>query len=84
MSSHLRFEEIKTDKKTYTFAVISNFDDTNLGVIQFYPGWRSYMLEPAFGCLWSWYCLKECSEFIKKQNDTWKFYQKLNKKEVGQ
>ena len=55
-----------TKEKTKRFRVISNHDCSELWIINWYGGWRTYILETANDGIWSWDCLKEVSDFIQK------------------
>lgn len=64
---HLRFDEIDVgqERKTKLFEVSSLYDDSKLGTIKWYGGWRQYVFEPCQDTRWSWDCLQELSSFIK-------------------
>ena len=62
---HLRFTELESSPKTKRFAVESLHDGTQLGVIHWWSRWRCYCFFPDQETVWSWDCLKECSEFIQ-------------------
>lgn len=64
---HLRFDEIAfgKERKTKLFQVSSLYDDSKLGTIKWYGGWRQYVFEPCSDTRWSWDCLQELSNFIK-------------------
>jgi hypothetical protein len=66
---HLLFQELTPNPKTKRFMVVSRFDDSDLGIIEWYGRWRCYCFTPIEGRVWSWECLKELSEFIKFQMD---------------
>ena len=67
--THLKFEEVEQKPKTKGFKVLSEFDGATLGYIGWYGRWRAYVLTPNDDRVWSWDCLKECSDFIKQLMD---------------
>lgn len=68
---HLRFDEIVPNKllKTKIIKVSSLYDNSELGTIKWYGGWRQYTFEPIWQTRWSWDCLNELSMFIKTLMD---------------
>ena len=69
MKTHLEFLDVTPDdptRKTKVFEVASKHDDSILGMIQWDGGWRQYVFEPCENCKWSWDCLSQLSDFIKK------------------
>ncbi len=69
--SHLKFVEVSLQGQvTKRFSIISAHDGSDIGLIKWHPGWRQYVLiTPNVSCFWSWDCMKECSDFIKKLMD---------------
>lgn len=52
--------------KTKKFHVYSTHSEVLLGIVKWNCGWRQYWLEVEPYCGWSWDCLLEVSNFIKK------------------
>jgi hypothetical protein len=68
--SHLIFKEVPVAGKiTKVWEILSCHNNSSLGLIKWNSGWRCYVFEPDFNCIWSWDCLKELSEFIKNEMD---------------
>lgn len=68
--THLTFAKDNSFKgKTQLFLVYSIHDEALLGEIKWLGKWRQYVFHPEENCVWSWDCLKELSEFIKKLMD---------------
>jgi hypothetical protein len=69
MGTHLSFANVSSqfpERKTKTFIVVSQHDQSSLGRIEWDGGWRQYVFKPHSGCQWSWDCLWELSEYIKR------------------
>ena len=57
-----------TPKKTQCYSIQSTYDDSNLGVIQWYSPWRGYAFYPNDNCVFESNCLETISEWIKTLN----------------
>lgn len=68
---HLKFEkyERRDGKKTDIYAVVSYVEKDVLGYIRWHGPWRQYVFGTNSDVIWSWDCLKQVSEFIKKLMD---------------
>lgn len=69
-SKHLNFKEAdNVGCKTKVFVVSSAYDDSFLGEIKWYGGWRQYIFIPNADTIWSYDCLNDLSIFIKNLMD---------------
>jgi len=78
---HLDFRYFQHKRRTTkSYYVMSKFDQSYLGTVQWERGWRQYVFYPNNECMWSWDCLNELSDFIKKLTDNWRATQKYKAK----
>lgn len=81
----LRFVEREGNPKTKVYSVISKCSDCELGVINWYPGWRHYCFFPtiAVQTVHSDRCLLSISEFMTALNEEHKRKRVVVKKKKG-
>lgn len=67
----LRFEESGKSEsgKTLIYDVISNVDDSYLGVIRWFARWRKYTFNPCTSTSFDYNCLLEITIFLAKLTD---------------
>jgi hypothetical protein len=81
MSSHLKFNEVPSKSgKTKVTEIISNHDESLLGIVKWNSGWRTYCFYPnlQYETMWSWDCLIELNNYINNLN----MIQKLKPKDI--
>lgn len=65
MAKYIEFKEIPSNKKTYTYQVLSKEGAGLLGEIKWYAPWRKYSFFPAVNTLYEVKCLTDIIEFIE-------------------
>lgn len=65
---YLEFIEVPWEGKTKRILVQAKKDHSELGKIQWYPGWRQYVFMPCYPTVWSWDCLERIQKFIRYLN----------------
>lgn len=63
MASFIIFDEVKTDKKTGTWRILSTHDLSKLGEIKWYAPWRRYCFFPE-NSIFDAACLTDILHFI--------------------
>jgi len=61
----IRSEGTSPSGKTLRFTVLSAENKCTLGIIQWRPGWRCYVFEPAYPTVYEWVCLRDIARFIE-------------------
>lgn len=61
---YIKITEIKTNKKTKTFMVISKSDNFPLAEIKWYSRWRQYCFFPEKSTIWNKGCLDDINNFL--------------------
>jgi len=71
MTGHLRFDDATVPSQvTKRYIVVSQFDQTRLGIVKWHGPWRQYIFISAnFPCNWSRDCLQDLTDFIQKLMD---------------
>lgn len=64
MKIWIYFDHIENKPKTSVWAVKTKSDNTVLGVIKWFPSWRTYAFFPEECTIYSPDCLNEISRFI--------------------
>lgn len=65
--------------KTQHYNVRSTFDESNLGVIQWYSPWRGYAFYPNSNCVFEVNCLGTICEWIKALNQAHRQQKQMQK-----
>lgn len=65
---YLEFREVPWSGKTKRIRVMAVLGKNELGKIQYYPGWRSYIFEPSFPTRWSAGCLQKVQDVLNQLN----------------
>ena len=68
--THLYFKVIAQKPKTKVYSVMSNYDKSELGKVEWYPRWRQYVFSPTqdSSTVWSSGCLDELMRFVIATN----------------
>lgn len=66
---YITIVEIKKMPLTSLFEVFNNKSGGGLGIIKWYPIWRQYSFFPRPGTVFSQDCLRDITDFIKKEMD---------------
>lgn len=67
-NSYIRFNDIKSTKKTKIIGV-SNNAGVSLGLIKFWGPWRQYTFQPDIETVFNVECMKEIIEKIDSMNE---------------
>lgn len=62
----INFVRIKDKPKTSVWSCRNNRSGSQLGEVEYYPGWRQYVFIPTLQSIYSIGCMDDISDFIKQ------------------
>lgn len=66
------YEEVIPKRKTSLFHIISNYDNTEIGLIKWYGAWRKFTVLFKSNTLWDTTCIKDLIEYLTIITDEYK------------
>ena len=71
----IRFEDAGTTTscKTRRWSVVSKEQGVELGTIDWFPRWRKYVFNPAYGTCYEQDCLRDIARFIEERTREHRF-----------
>lgn len=65
MAKWIEFREVPSQGATKRWDVVTSSDETFLGSVRRYSGWRRYCFFPDFGSFYEQDCLRDVADFIE-------------------
>ena len=79
----IEIKRVQFEGLTQRYEVFAKSNQSLLGRIQFYPGWRRYVFQPTFPSTFEEECLKDIAEFVEALTIKYKTAARLPKTTMG-